>query len=213
MKSVRLTTLLALTTLAIPATARAQYSSTAAEGYLHGSADVARGMGQFYLYSSQAAVNGQEAYSRLIDNQRQQAAAYWDVRHMNRSLRAEERQARTAGKDITRWNASRLPRRLTPAQFDARTGNIHWPGTLAGPEFAPARAKLVRLFRNRATDDSRIASEDGKNVKSLVATMQAQLKGKISDLPPGEFISAKKFLDSLAYEAQLAPDTRFARAD
>ena len=94
MKSQVLSTLLALTTLAIPTATRAQYSSTAAEGYLRGSADLTRAIGQFNLYTSQAAVNGQEAYSRMIDNHRKQALASWEVRQMSRSRRAAERPAR-----------------------------------------------------------------------------------------------------------------------
>src|SRR5262245_35587506 len=46
------------------------HASTEAEGVLRGEADVIRSIGESRYYSSLAAVNGQEAWSRAIDNKK-----------------------------------------------------------------------------------------------------------------------------------------------
>jgi len=198
--------------LLIPAgAAQAQYygySSTAAEGFLHGSADLTRACGQFNLHSSQAAIYQQEAYGRAIDNRQKHLKTYFEAKRMIESRRAERRPRPSTPEQISRRNQERLPQRLSRSQFDSATGTIRWHGVLENDEYASGRAELARLFAERQTDDSGAGTQNCRDIKCAVEDLKKQLGRDAKRISIDEFTPAKKFLDSLAYEARFAPSSR-----
>ena len=196
-----------VSSLLVPAgAAQAQFlhSSTAAEGYLHGSADLLRAQGEYNLLTSQAAINQQQAYSRMLDNRQVRFETYWNLRRLNESQRAERRRPPATPEQMARWNQSRLPKRLSLSELNPATGAIHWVGVLEDEEFASGRTELARLFADRDSDNSGVGSQNYRDIQRTVAELRRQLQRSAKRLPADEFIQAKKFVDGLAYEARFA---------
>jgi hypothetical protein len=199
----------AIVSLSLARTGAAQaqyygYSSTAAEGFLHGSADLTRAVGEFNLSTSQAAINGQEAYRRAIGNQRDAVETRWDLKQEYEYRRAERRPRSASSEETARWNRDRLPKRLSDSQFDPATGTIRWYGVLRDDEYAEGRAELQRLFAERRSGENGAGTPNCRQIGRAVNTMKRQLQRDVKTLSADEYIPAKKFLDSLAYEARFA---------
>jgi hypothetical protein len=180
------------------------YSSTAAEGFLHGTADQTRAWGEFNLHTSQAAINYQNAYSRGLDNCQKGIETRFEMQRMNESRRAERRPRQSTPEEISRRNRERLPQRLSVLQFDPATGAIRWQGWLENDEYASGRAELSRLFAERQNGDSGAGTPSCREIKRTVEVLKRQLAHDAKRISIDEFAPSKKFLDSLAYEARFA---------
>ena len=89
-----------------------------------------------------------------------------------------------------------------PYELDATTGQINWPVVLQAEIFARQRAQLEQLFATRATGPRQAAAFDTfigiwQGADRLLDALQSY----ISYLPPQEYVAAKRFLQSLAWEA------------
>ncbi len=80
------------------------------------------------------------------------------------------------------------------------TGKIHWPMLLTAAEYNGQRAFLEKVFADRAYHGV-IGAEGFHMVTDLTDDMLASLKLKIRDVAPDQYMTAKRFLESLAYEA------------
>lgn len=95
--------------------------------------------------------------------------------------------------------------------FDESTGTVAWPSIFDATHFAQNRARLDALFNQRLQANvssgnraSGLASRNQVEVRRAVAAMKRQLKPMARDLGSSAYIAAKRFLDSLAFEAQFA---------
>jgi hypothetical protein len=176
------------------------HASTAAEGYLRGSADYLRAMGEYNVNTSLAARNWEEAYSRSLDNRVKHVETYFESRRINEKYRAQRRKPPTA-EEIAKWNAARRPRRLTAEQFDPLTGEIHWPEILSESDFESARKMLEKCFSS-GTKSSRQSTRNSRQVQTSIEQMRKLLAQSRHELSPRDYVEAKKFLDSLAYETR-----------
>lgn len=102
-----------------------------------------------------------------------------------------------------RFEASKLahPPRLTPEQLDPETGEISWPKLLRGDSYAEHRLALDALFSRRAKAKAPL---DGfaAHLKRHTDALQAALKQEIGSAKANDYAAARRFLDSLAEEAQ-----------
>jgi hypothetical protein len=103
--------------------------------------------------------------------------------------------ARTAPASASRPAATRL----SAEQFDRQTGVIQWPEALQDEGMAAEREAIEELAAAQATNPE-AARPDYREVRRLTEQMKEQLKGRVRDLPTGEYVGAKKFLDALACE-------------
>lgn len=172
--------------------------------------------GQYQLYSAQAATSYQQAYSLWLDNKKKHAQTYFDLRRMNASYRAEvEMEHPHATSDqIVAFSKARDPQRLTADQFDPATAVLNWPPTLKNPEFAEQRNRLDNLFAERLGDPvaAGLGTHNCHDIQHAAAEMSAALRKKIAEIDADEYITAEKFLKSVAYEARFAPETKLAQA-
>ena len=91
------------------------------------------------------------------------------------------------------------PDRLSISQLDPFTGTINWPLALKRPEYAEHRERIERLFSAKAQGTELVHNQIAKAVDEFSVVLKADL----STFDQNEYIQAKNFLDSLAYESQL----------
>jgi hypothetical protein len=177
------------------------HSSTAAEGYARGMADVVRSAGDYNLRTSEAAKNYTDARSKDLDNRLKYTQTYFEMRRINKEARAAEQTPRLSNEDAFRLARQAAPRPLTSAQLDRLTGRIEWPLILRDPQYAALTEPLNQLFVERAAGSA--PPDVYLKVQKAADALQAALKKNINDYKSGDFIAAKKFIDSLAYEARV----------
>jgi hypothetical protein len=173
---------------------------TPASMQTHAMAHLIRNQGRAIRSVSQASINNEEARSKFIDNQRKWTATYFANKDLIESRKARELAKQRASRDAyLSTRPSGAPPRLSLSQLDTATGEISWPEGLQLSEFKDSRTKLESLFSTRARSSS--TKTLAADVQSAVDGMRTALKAQIKSMAPNEYLAARKFLDSLAYEA------------
>jgi hypothetical protein len=176
------------------------HASTAAEGAARGMADVVRSQGEANLSNSAAAINYGIARSNQIQNRSAWTSTYFQMREENRRARAAERRPRATMADLVRYAQAGKPKPLSPSELDLISGAVQWPMWLQIGDYAHGRAELEKVFASRASIGT-ISPADYMKVREVTTAMLGQLKGQIRDVPPAQYTAAKRFIESLAYEA------------
>jgi hypothetical protein len=176
-------------------------ATTVGQSYAMGMSDVVRSKGAYNLMTSEAAINATEAQKNEIQNREQWTNTYFQMRKENKEARAEERGPRPTAEDIVRYAQMGKPKPLGPNQLDAVSGKIYWPLALTTDKFASGRSQLDELFAKRARYGD-ISMGDLMNIVNITNELTEQLKQEIKNIPTPEYIKAKSFLTSLAYEVQ-----------
>jgi hypothetical protein len=161
-----------------------------------------RSMGEFNRNTAAAAIYMEKAREQSIDNRRRAVENYFAIREMNRELRSRERGRRPTQEDLYRYSQSRVPDRLTDAQFNRQVGDIRWPAVLMRPEFAGHRARLEEVFYNRTYYNSGVASPSYEAAKNEADRMMDTLEQLVYLVEPTAYLNAKKFITGLSYEAR-----------
>jgi hypothetical protein len=182
-------------------------ASTAAEGYARGLGDIISAQGDYNLATSKSAINMEEADKRDIENRQRWTNAYFEMRKANQTYRAaENKQKQTTMEDAVRFAQMGKPKRLAPKEFNYVTGNITWPKMLLEQkQYDEQRATLEKLFSKRA-EFGGVSFEEQLEIANTINTMLNRLKDQIRDVPAATYMSAKHFIESLAYESQLPPN-------
>ena len=185
------------------------HAATAAESYARGRAEIIRSQGEFNRLTSEAAINAEAARAQAITNAQDAVEAYFNIRRQAREYRQAERKPRPSLEAIERYARDARPDRLSPNELDSLTGRINWPILLQHDSFQQKRGELEELFdrwavaRNLGTAGNFGASEY-LAVIQLTDNMMDQLRGQIHQLPPQDYVRARRFLESLAFEVQAA---------
>jgi hypothetical protein len=178
-------------------------TSTPIEGIAHGLADVIRSIGDANLSNSAAAINISEARRREIENRKHWTETYFAMRDTNRQYReAEIKRGRGNPEDWIRYAQAGKPKPLGSRDLDAVTGEIRWPILLTGADFAAQRVQLEKLFANRAYHGV-MPADDFLAAVRLSNQMLVGLKSRIQFVPAQQYMAARRFLESLTYEAGL----------
>lgn len=175
--------------------------TTAASAQLHGIANVIRSRGQAARDYSRANINNEEARSRYIDNQLKWTETYFAKKAINANYVAQESsKSRQSRESYQSRRPPGAPPRLSLSQFDPITGEIFWPEGMTSPEFRLPLQPVEQLFMLRASAQAPgIVTE----IRNSVAKLRDELRNRIGDMAPSEYLAARKFLDSLAYEGTL----------
>jgi hypothetical protein len=173
---------------------------TVAGSYLNGMANVVRSAGYANVMNSIAAQNYEQAYSADLDNRLKYTNTYFEMRRTNKAARAEESGPRPSTAELTQYAAQAAPKRLTSSELDPVTGEINWPAVFNDQRYAKTRDIVERLFTQRqATTGS---SGDYRAITGAIDSLRGELSGSINDYSPATYVEARKFLDSLQYEAR-----------
>lgn len=179
------------------------HSSTLQEGYLRGAAAAIQSVGQANYLNSIAAVNLQEATRQAIENQNTYIRNTLENRELIQQYRERYRPRAPTKEEWQRVTEASLPDRLTPDQLDPITGQLVWPHILRTDEYRAFRERVDVLFSNRTPDNSGDGSPSQRELASLIDAMKMLLKSNIKTVTLSQYSSAKWFLRSLDYEAQL----------
>jgi hypothetical protein len=173
------------------------FSSTVEEGAQRGYADVVRSYGMASLLNAQAVNQIEQARKQYIENQMRAVQTYIDAHRLNTEYRNAARPRPLSLEQYVRLAREQAPEPLTATQLDQLTGMISWPAPLRKPEYEAFRKRIDRLFQDRATGYS-VYGE----LPSACEEFAAQLNADIMKFPPGDYVAAKKFLESLAWTAR-----------
>lgn len=178
------------------------------ESRARGQADLVRAHGQYNLNTSEAAINWTEARSRELDNKLQNTQTYFAMRNINREQRfgteeerAAQRNANNA-KRLFRYGQEGRPLRPSSDQLDPVTGQISWPLVLNAPQYEPYTRRLDEMFAARAQMQDHLNYDQISKVVETTDGLLAELLANIRDMPADAYLDAKKFVESLAYEAR-----------
>jgi hypothetical protein len=177
--------------------------STVGGSYMTGMADMMRSSGARNLMNAQAAGLVQDAQRKYLENRIAGTDAYFQNRKMNREYRDAERGRRATQEDLARYAQARAPSRLSPSDVDPLTGGIEWPTILREDEYAQYRGKLESLFQERARAGY-LTSSQRAEVQQAIAYLQNDMKQKVRNYAPQDYVQAKKFTEGLRYELYAA---------
>ena len=177
-------------------------ATTPLQGIDYGVARILDARAMEMLYGSQAALNLSEVERREMDNWKKWIDTYFDAQRMNRDLRAAQRGRPMTPADYLRLSQMGKPHRLTPSEIDVITGQLTWPLLLQSTEFAPYRSTLEQVFSNRAYRGA-LGLDDYVKADRTTQAMMDVLKEQIEEVRPMDYVAARRFLDSLTYEARL----------
>jgi hypothetical protein len=178
------------------------YASTVEGGILEGWGGLIRSKGEANYFNSLAAINGQEAYARYVQNQERATETYFRIKQINQAAREANRPQRLSYEQYVSMAKKYAPEGLSEQQYDRTLGRLNWPAVLTGEEFSTERNALNRTFMVRSPVDAGPASAFYSNVRRIADSMDAKLKAKFNDLNSAEYLAAKKFITGLTMESQ-----------
>jgi len=173
------------------------HSSTLEEGIQRGYADVVRSQGMARLLNSKAATEYEAARRAYIENQLKATQTYFEMRRYNDSARAAARSTPLSNEEYVRIAREQAPDQLTATQLDPLTGAIGWPVALRAEAYRPFRERLEKLFHDRSTGYP-VYNE----ILTAVQDFQTRFREDIMRMPANDFVSGRRFLDSLAFAAR-----------
>src|SRR5262245_36611720 len=188
--------------LVLPLVAQAQWyggmhhSSTVEEGAQRGYADIVRSYGMASLLDAQAASEFEQARKQYIENQLKAVQTYVEAHRVNAEYRFATRKPLPL-EEYVRLAREQAPEPLTATQLDQLTGAISWPAPLRKPEYEAFRKRIDRLFQDRAVGYA-IYGE----IPAACEEFAQRVNADIMQCRPNDYITAKKFLESLAWTAR-----------
>ncbi len=147
----------------------------------------------------------QTTRTKALENDLKVATNFYEKRKLYDAYQSlQTDRERPDPEDLMRYSREAAPERPDGSQLDR--GVIHWPDILQREEFTDARIQLDILFVQRYKTQSGPGSDVYRDVRKLTDQMRLELKDMVQQLSPVEYMAAKRFIDSLAYEAQLPPE-------
>ena len=169
----------------------------------HGFADVVRSAGAYNLMTSQAFKNYEDARQKNIENRLLWTQTRLEMRRLNDEIRrAQYERDKSTAEQLAQRARDAAPKRLTSSELDPIEGYVAWPRLLSTPEFADLRRTLDGLFQQRATTKAAVGNDAYLLIRHRVDEMRGRLQKLITAVPPDDYMDARRFLESLAYEAR-----------
>jgi hypothetical protein len=177
-------------------------ATTAAESYARGVAEIVKDQGIYNKLTAEAIHEFTQAQTVAMENARKWVQYYFDMKQINLEQRALLRGPKPSYSFLIRSAQEAAPRRLSPYELDPSTGQINWPLLLRSDIFAGYRAALERLFAYRATGPQGVESYNTFfGIEQGAGSLMDALQSRVTILPPQEYVAAKRFVQSLAWEA------------
>lgn len=183
------------------------HSSTAAEGYLRGSAAVIDARGNYEVNNARAGILNQKVRSMSRDNDLKQTEALYAQQKMWSDNRIEARNDRELQSQqgqhllaMHRATTYRAAYELSDRELNVKTGEIKWPDALQGAKFSANRDRMEELFRQHVG----YGAPQGKTAQEIARTVDKwsqSLRNEVATMPREEYLVAQKFLTGLKYSA------------
>lgn len=172
------------------------------ESVLRGMADYTRAMAQANLLHAQAAAQWQQARTQRYHNEKLKTETYFQKKEI---YAAATTRTRLSPEGYAKLARREMPARLSESHYHRATGRITWPAALLDDAFRAEREQLQAAFASRSPADVGVGTTFQTRVSATVDAAQGKLKVQIRTLKPQQFLAAKNFLASLAYEAEQPP--------
>lgn len=176
--------------------------ATAAGSYARGIAAMTHAQGVYNRLTAEARVIHAEARSREIENHEMAAETYFAMRQANRQAHSAARRPRLSSEEMARLAELANPDRLTEGQQNSTTGEVSWPILLQADEFAAFRRELENTLAQRVADQG-LAPEEQLKAQQTIQAMLEELKRLVREVNPTDYVEARRFIKSLAYETRL----------
>lgn len=184
---------------------------TAAMGAGIGIGAAARGLGQeevdrgqYELEHTRAEAQYLQAYQEYLKTVNMQRENF-DARQqaLMKDYQAKTAVARAQVAAYQKDMAARAaPHRLSSEQFDRQNNVITWPGVLRDSMFDESRYELDKLFAARTAQNSGAGSDNCAAIEKETDKMLKIVGEDINNLDVDQYITARHFITSLAYEAR-----------
>ena len=153
-----------------------------------------------------ASGNRPEVQRQVIEDAKSANSLYYQFREANRAYRARQiARDRASPQVLAKTTLDSVPRWLGRDELDPIGGKIAWPGPFETDEFAKYRTRIETALRARSESSSSKEQENEKQtdtaqiVHDNVREMVELLRTHIEELPADEYMTARKFLDSVEY--------------
>ncbi|MCA9007176.1 MAG: hypothetical protein KDA70_18020 [Planctomycetaceae bacterium] len=187
-------------------------------GYYNDGSSLIRAQGQAQVDRSKAMINYQEATSKYIDNQKKLAETYVERQkalresihekaEIDKELAQQKQDAIDAQKEKNlklkesglspyfNASASQDNETLNASQLNPATGEISWPESLMGSEYAESRQKLQELYSLK--NSTGITSSLSQEINEEATKMKNILRGQIKTMLPNDYLAARGFIEGL----------------
>lgn len=187
-------------------------------GYYNDGSSLIRAQGKAQVDRSKAMINYQEATSKYLDNQKKLAETYvarqkaqresiHERAEINKELAQQKQDAIEAQKEKNLklqesglspyYNAasSQDNETLNASQLNPATGEISWPESLMGSEYAESREKIQELYSLK--NSTGITSSLSQEINDEALKMKNILRGQIKTMLPNDYLAARGFIEGL----------------
>ncbi|HEY3963680.1 MAG TPA: hypothetical protein VGM05_03925 [Planctomycetaceae bacterium] len=179
---------------------RSYYHRSYGSGSGNSMASLIRAQGQVVAANAQATLNYEKARSQYLANQKQWAENYFKMKEERKEHDAREHEKNKLSPETQAEIAKiGLPRQLGSDALDPVTGHITWPVPLQAGDYSKQREELNQLFEQRAQTSQAEGLAD--KIHATTNAMTSHLRSNIEKMPAGDYMTARKFLDSLDYAA------------
>jgi len=175
--------------------------STAYGDYARGLAALTYAQGVYNRLTAEARVIHADAYAKELKNHEAAIESHFEMRRLNQEQRKAQRGPRVSTERLAALAERARPDRLDAPQLDPETGAIAWPVVLQGAELATLRSAVDAAFSRRASQ-GRLSSAEQEQVEQATEALSAALKHRIREIPATDYLAAKRFLSSLAFEVR-----------
>ena len=174
----------------------------AAAAYVTAQATMIKAMADANACNAKAMETLEKTRSQTLDNDLKTAKTFYEKRNLHETHLAQNARTRPTHQDLIRYSKQSLPERPTNYHVEPVRGRIHWPAVLQEEQFSEYRVELDGLFAKRATTDVEVDGETSQQIQEVVERMQAELSSLVRQVNPGEYLAARKFIESLAFETR-----------
>ncbi|HEY2251102.1 MAG TPA: hypothetical protein VGH74_08580 [Planctomycetaceae bacterium] len=179
---------------------RPYYRSRYRYRYGSGAGNYANNMANIIRAQAQANLVNQQARSVAIDNRKKWAQNYFKMKEERQEYDARQKEKhKVSPETLAAVAKSNLPHELGSDALDPVTGHITWPEVLRNSDYAGHRTELEKLFAERVKTSQ--AAATAENIHAVTAELAEQLRRHIADVPAKDYMTGRKFLDSLDYAA------------
>jgi hypothetical protein len=179
-----------------------EQATTPLQGMAYGYAKLIESSGEAVKNGADAALTLSEVRRREMENWKKSLETWLEVEKINRDARAAARGRPLTPADYVRLSQMGKPRRLTPSQLNLLTGELAWPVVLEGALFEAYRQALDGLFAERS-EHGRLSAEEYAQAQQTAQAMVDLLRQRIGALAPADYMAARRFLESVAYELRM----------
>jgi len=144
----------------------------------------------------------QQVRGLSLDNNLKAAKVFYDKRKLCEDYQKLNPRKRPTQENVVRYNQASVPKRPVQFELASAPGRIYWPDVLLDEEFSDGRIQLESLFVQRKAGPGAPGSSISGEVQTVAAQMRGQLQSKIRQMSPEQYLAARRFLESLAYEAR-----------